>query len=125
MIANESRTAFFAHSVELVAKMATVLGRREEAARYGELFRRIKDAFNAAYVKADGRIEGDTQAGYALALRFDLLPRDLPGRKHRPPSGGFVPVAWVGVAADSIPGPRSEWPSSPRRSAAPGETWDR
>ncbi|MHB8520586.1 MAG: glycoside hydrolase family 78 protein [Limisphaerales bacterium] len=70
-------TAFFAHSTELVAKMADVLGRNEEARRYGELFSRIKAAFNQAFVKPDGRIEGDTQGGYALALNFHLLPDEL------------------------------------------------
>ena len=29
--------------------------------------------FNRAYVDADGRVKGDTQAGYALALHFNLL----------------------------------------------------
>jgi alpha-L-rhamnosidase len=70
-------TAFFAHSTELVAKMAGVLGRAEEAQRYGDLFGRIKDVFQARFVKPDGRIEGDTQGGYALALNFNLLPDDL------------------------------------------------
>jgi alpha-L-rhamnosidase len=70
-------TAFFAHSCELVAKMAAVLGREDEAATYSGLFERIKAAFNRAYVKPDGRIEGDTQAGYALALHFDLLSENL------------------------------------------------
>lgn len=70
-------TAFFAHSTELVARMAAVLGREEEAARYRGLAARIREAFNRAYVGADGQIEGDTQAGYALALHFDLLPEAL------------------------------------------------
>ncbi len=70
-------TAFFAHSSELVAKMAEVLGRKEDARRYGELFAQIKGAFNQHFVKPDGRIEGDTQGGYALALNFDLLPSEL------------------------------------------------
>ncbi len=76
-------TAFFAHSTELVAKMAAVLGRETEAERYRELFAGIKAAFNAAYVKADVRIEGNTQAGYALALRFDPLPEELGSRAAR------------------------------------------
>jgi alpha-L-rhamnosidase len=38
------------------------------------MFRDIKVAFNKAYVTDDGHIEGNTQAGYALALHFDLLP---------------------------------------------------
>ena len=70
-------TAFYAHSVDLVAKMAAVLGRSEEAKHYGQLFDQIKTAFNQAYVSSDGRIEGNTQAGYALALYFDLLPEAL------------------------------------------------
>ncbi len=67
-------TAMFAHSTDLVARMARVLGKDAEAKKYGELFVRIKAAFNAAYVDRDGRIKGDTQAGYALALYLDLLP---------------------------------------------------
>ncbi|TSA32037.1 MAG: rhamnosidase [Verrucomicrobiaceae bacterium] len=70
-------TAFFAHSTELVAKMAAAIGRKEEARYYGELFENIKTAFNQSFVKPDGRIEGDTQGGYALALSFNLLPDDL------------------------------------------------
>lgn len=70
-------TAFFAHSTELVAKMAAVLGRKEAARLYGELFNQIKAVFNQRFVKPDGRIEGDTQGGYALALSFNLLPDDL------------------------------------------------
>ena len=67
-------TMFFARAAELVGRMATVLGHSDDAACYHALAGRIRDAFNAAYVDADGRIEGNTQAGYALALSFGLLP---------------------------------------------------
>jgi alpha-L-rhamnosidase len=67
-------TAMFAHSTDLVARMARVLGKEMEAKKYGELFTQIKAAFNSAYVEGEGRIKGDTQAGYALALYLDLLP---------------------------------------------------
>jgi alpha-L-rhamnosidase len=70
-------TSFFAHSAELVGRMAEVLGRKEEALRYRGLAQKIRTAFNEKFVKPDGRIEGDTQAGYALALDFDLLPPEL------------------------------------------------
>jgi len=70
-------TAFFAHSTELVARMADVLGRDQESQRYHDLFQQIKTAFNRRFVQPDGRLEGDTQAGYTLALNFDLLPTDL------------------------------------------------
>ncbi len=70
-------TAFFAHSAEIVAKMAAALGRTPEAATYRQLFEEIRAAFQRAYVAPDGRVQGDTQAGYALALHFDLLPEAL------------------------------------------------
>ncbi len=70
-------TAFLAHSTDLLARMAGVLGRDEESKKYGELARGIREAFNHAYVKPDGTIQGDTQTGYALALHFDLLPESL------------------------------------------------
>jgi alpha-L-rhamnosidase len=69
-------TAYFAHSTKLMARIAGVLGKTADAARYNELFENIRAAFNRAYVAADGRIEGDTQAGYVLALSFDLLDSD-------------------------------------------------
>ncbi len=70
-------TAFFGHSTEIVSKMAEVIGRTEEARRYRDLFERIKATFNKRFVAPDGKIEGDTQAGYALALSFDLLPEPI------------------------------------------------
>ncbi|NLE99699.1 MAG: family 78 glycoside hydrolase catalytic domain [Anaerolineales bacterium] len=74
-------TAFFAHSTDIVSKMAAILGDQEGAEQYGGLFQRIKIAFNEQFVNADdGTIYGDTQAGYALALHFDLLPPQLRGR---------------------------------------------
>ncbi len=69
-------TAFFAHSADLVARMARVLGRSEDAVRFARLHRDIAAAFRSAYVDAETRIRGDTQAGYALALHFGLLTPD-------------------------------------------------
>ncbi len=66
-------TAYFAYSTRLLARAAEVLGKSDDAQRYGELFEQIKAAFNRAYVKADGRIEGDTQCVYVLALAVDLV----------------------------------------------------
>jgi alpha-L-rhamnosidase len=66
-------TAYFAHSTQLLARMAAALGKTNDAVMYNDLFERIKAAFNRAYVGPDGRIEGDTQTAYVLALSFDLL----------------------------------------------------
>lgn len=70
-------TAFFAHSTELVSRMAEALGRNDDARRYRDLFDRIKGVFCERFVEADGMIKGDTQAAYALALHFNLLPNEL------------------------------------------------
>jgi alpha-L-rhamnosidase len=70
-------TAYFAHSADLVAQASRVVGDNVTAAKYQKLFEQIKDAFNERYVGADGHIQGSTQCGYCLALRFNLLPEDL------------------------------------------------
>jgi len=69
-------TAYFAYSTKLVARAAEVLGKTEDAAKYNELFKRIKQSFNKAFVGTDGRIKGNTQAVYVLALAYDLVEGD-------------------------------------------------
>jgi alpha-L-rhamnosidase len=69
-------TAYFAHCADLMARMAGFLGREEDRTRYAGLFDRIRAAFNEAFVEADGRVEGETQSAYVLALAFDLLPEE-------------------------------------------------
>ena len=66
-------TAYFALSTKLTAEAAEVLGKTEDASRLHNLYRKIKAAFNNAYVSGDGRIKGDTQACYVLALAVDLV----------------------------------------------------
>nr|MDO8114625.1 family 78 glycoside hydrolase catalytic domain [Candidatus Sigynarchaeota archaeon] len=70
-------TIFLARSAQLLGKMAAILGKTADAEQYASLADRIKKAFLKSYVDKDGRIKGDTQAGYALALHFDILPDDL------------------------------------------------
>jgi alpha-L-rhamnosidase len=70
-------TAFYAHSADLVGQMAAVLGKNEIADRYLKLCDKVRAAFQKAYLQPDGTLSGDTQAGYALALAFDLVPKNL------------------------------------------------
>lgn len=65
--------AYFAHSTKLVARSAEALGKTKDAAKYNELFERIRKSFNRAFVDGNGRIRGDTQAVYVLALAMDLV----------------------------------------------------
>jgi alpha-L-rhamnosidase len=70
-------TAFFAHSTDLMQRIASILGREKDATRYGDLFTKIKTAFQREYVTERGRVGEDTQTAYVLALQFDLLPEQL------------------------------------------------
>lgn len=67
-------TAFFAHSTDLLARSAQVLGHTDDARAYRDLFERIKAAWNREYVTSTGRLSSNTQTAYALALEFHLLP---------------------------------------------------
>jgi len=58
----------------MMADMSEPTGRSERASAYRGLFEAIRKRFVATYVADDGRVLGDTQTGYLLALAFDLLP---------------------------------------------------
>ena len=98
-------TAYFAHSAQLVAKAAAILGKTDDAAKYDKLFHNITDTFNEAFVSTNGMIQGDTQTGYILALQFGLLPENLRAAaaqrladdvaRHGHVTGGFVGNGWI------------------------------
>ena len=75
-------TAFFAHSAWLLARIAAVLGRDSEIARYEALSREVRAAFQARYLTPEGEIvpEARTQTAAVLALYFHLLPEEGPSR---------------------------------------------
>ncbi|MDE3104713.1 MAG: family 78 glycoside hydrolase catalytic domain [Acidobacteriota bacterium] len=94
-------TAYWAYDVSLMQQMALATGRSEAASRYAALFAQIKDAFQKAYVSADGFVGTvdhypsippptihptdddalgkpvETQTGYVLALYMRLVPDAL------------------------------------------------
>ncbi|HRR28317.1 MAG TPA: family 78 glycoside hydrolase catalytic domain [Victivallales bacterium] len=67
-------TAYFAYTTGIVAKIAKILGLKADSKKYTKLYNQIKKAFNREFVSQTGRLVGDTQTAYALALGFDLLP---------------------------------------------------
>lgn len=67
-------TAFFKYSTEIVAKTAKLLGHGKDHQFFDSLATAIKARFIEQYVSEDGTVQGNTQAGYALALDFDLIP---------------------------------------------------
>jgi alpha-L-rhamnosidase len=70
-------TAFLAHSTDLVARAAAVLGHDDQSASYRARFQAIREAFNREFVSSTGRVGENTQTAYALAIAFDLLPDSL------------------------------------------------
>ncbi len=67
-------SAYFARSAEIVGQAAAVLGRDAEKERYLALAAEGREAFAREYVTPAGRMIGDAETAYALALEFDLLP---------------------------------------------------
>jgi alpha-L-rhamnosidase len=90
-------TAYWAYDVTLMKQMAAATGRTAEAAEYGEIFEKIKEAFVKAYTRPDGYVGGvppppvfasgtrtnlegqpvETQTGYVLAINMNLLPESV------------------------------------------------
>jgi alpha-L-rhamnosidase len=90
-------TAYWAYDVTLMKQMAAATGRTAEAAEYGEMFEKIKEAFVKAYTRPDGFVGAvppppvfasgtgqklgdqpvETQTGYVLAINMNLLPESV------------------------------------------------
>lgn len=66
-------TAYFARSAQLMSRMAEAIGKTEDASKYRDLYERIRDVFNREYVNEEGRVKGNTQTAYILAIMFDLV----------------------------------------------------
>jgi len=71
--------AFYAHSCQLLADTARVLGKEEDASKYSEEADSIKRSFANHYFDADGKIQNapETQTAYLLAIAFDLIPDSM------------------------------------------------
>ena len=74
-------TAYFAENTRLMAELARALGESGLAAEWTALVPRIRAAFVAAYVDADGAVYTGTQTAYALALGMDMI--DDPAARQR------------------------------------------
>ncbi|MEF2279631.1 family 78 glycoside hydrolase catalytic domain [Deinococcus sp. YIM 134068] len=69
-------TCFYAYSTNLLAQVAGVLGKVEDAERYAELNRRVRQAFAGEYLSPDGRLRAHFQGVYVLALHLGLIPEE-------------------------------------------------
>lgn len=67
-------TAYFARVTELMVRIADILGKKSDSQKFKKLSATVKAAFNREFVSPNGRVVGDTQTGYLMALGYDLLP---------------------------------------------------
>jgi len=63
-------------SVSNMAELAAGIGKNDDVAKYRQLLKNMKSAFNAAYVSSDGKVKHDTQGEYALGLYFGFFPEN-------------------------------------------------
>ncbi len=66
-------TAYYAKVAAQFAEIAEILGKNKDASTWTKRAAQIRKAFVKAYVDDNGKIMGDTQTAYVLALAFDLL----------------------------------------------------
>ena len=70
-------TAYYSYSSGILAKIAAIIGKNDDAKKYAQLSADIKNAFQKEFVTSSGRLVSHTQTAYSLALAFDLLPENL------------------------------------------------
>ncbi|MGF3056447.1 family 78 glycoside hydrolase catalytic domain [Microbacterium sp. YY-01] len=73
----EVGTAYLYRSTATLARIAEIIGREPDAARYTETAQKVADAWRQAYLNNDGTTVTDTQAAYVRALSFELVPAEL------------------------------------------------
>ena len=70
--APEVATAYYYRSASLVARIAEILGKPEDASRYAEIAEKAKKAYRFCCLK-DGRITSERQCEYVRPIAFGLL----------------------------------------------------
>ncbi len=70
-------TAYFYNNCRIVARAARLLGKAEDAKRFGDLADRVKAAFHARFFDPKtNTYESKTQGSYVFPLAFGLVPED-------------------------------------------------
>lgn len=69
-------SCFYAGSTALMSQIAGVLGKVDAERRYAELNGRIRAAFAAEYLGADGSLPAHYQGMYVLALKMNMIPEE-------------------------------------------------
>ncbi len=66
--------AFLIHSLDIISKISSILGKEQEAKQYADEAKLVRKEFCDEYMAPNGRLMSDSQTGYALGICFDLFP---------------------------------------------------
>lgn len=69
-------TASYANTCRMLARIATILGEKEDGERYYELYKKISDAYVSVFT-ANGKLKKEFQTAYVLPLQFGMFPEDV------------------------------------------------
>jgi alpha-L-rhamnosidase len=95
--------AYFAGSARILSQAAYALGKLDDGAEYEALYKKVRLAFQRAYTTPDGKVSGDSQCAYVLALSFDLLEKDMADKAAAnlvtkiAKNGGHLSTGFVGT----------------------------
>jgi alpha-L-rhamnosidase len=70
-------TAYWALIAEMMSEMAHASGKEPEVKQYEELIGNIRAAYQKAYIKENGEVEGGTQTSYVVTLYTKMAPPAL------------------------------------------------
>ncbi len=73
-------TAFYAYCLELMQRIASVLGHEADAAAYGSEWVKVRDAYVAHFLAGDDPEALKSQTGCILSLHFNLVQDELKAR---------------------------------------------
>lgn len=69
-------TAYFARCLQLMIRIAHLTGHEQDVGEFEALRAHVVEAFRREFITPGGRVAGNSQTAYALALMFDLLTPD-------------------------------------------------
>jgi alpha-L-rhamnosidase len=70
-------TSYWAYCTKLMGEMANAIGRELDVKRYAKLRSNIGQAFARQFITRNGTVGNASQTSYVLALKFDLVPKEL------------------------------------------------
>jgi alpha-L-rhamnosidase len=70
-------TAYYYNNCRIVARTARLLGKPDDAKRFGDLAEKVKTAFNARFFDSrTNKYDSQTQGSYVFPLAFGLVPEE-------------------------------------------------